>query len=140
MNNFSSVTRDWIQLFVSHLNLLQNYLLRNFHGNFTSHHLKGDAATAILTAIEAPLLSGAWPPRANSLYVTAGNAGSRPLIANRASVGPWQTFDLIVQPNSDSALAFRLLQRTHGDLFPPCFMGFFAFFRKFFASTRTHHV
>ncbi|WLE61748.1 lectin [Burkholderia plantarii] len=33
--------------------------------------------------------------RTNGLYVTAENAGSQPLIANRTASGPWEQFDLI---------------------------------------------
>ncbi|WP_242468535.1 lectin [Burkholderia plantarii] len=33
--------------------------------------------------------------RTNSLYVTAENAGSQPLIANRTAIGPWEQFDLV---------------------------------------------
>jgi hypothetical protein len=33
--------------------------------------------------------------RANSMYVTADNAGASPLIANRTAIGTWEQFDLI---------------------------------------------
>ena len=31
---------------------------------------------------------------ANNQIVTADNAGSSPLIANRTAIGPWESFDL----------------------------------------------
>ena len=32
----------------------------------------------------------------NGLYVTAENAGAAPLVANRAAIGAWERFDLVV--------------------------------------------
>jgi len=42
--------------------------------------------------------------RANSLYVTADNAGADALIANRTSIGGWESFDLLDQGNGTIAL------------------------------------
>jgi hypothetical protein len=42
---------------------------------------------------------------ANSMMVSAANAGAAPLIANRATVGPWEQFDLI--NNADGSVSFR---------------------------------
>ena len=41
---------------------------------------------------------------ANSDYVTAENAGTQPLIANRTAIGAWEQFDLIDLGNSNIAL------------------------------------
>jgi len=43
--------------------------------------------------------------RANTMYVTADNAGASPLIANRTAVGPWETFALI--RNADGTESLR---------------------------------
>jgi glucose/arabinose dehydrogenase/PKD repeat protein len=42
--------------------------------------------------------------RVNSQYVTADNAGAAPLIANRATIGPWEQFDRIDAGNGNIAL------------------------------------
>jgi hypothetical protein len=42
---------------------------------------------------------------ANSMYVTADNAGASPLIANRTAIGTWETFDQI--NNSDGTISLR---------------------------------
>ena len=41
---------------------------------------------------------------ANNLYVCADNTGTSPLIANRTSIGPWETFDLLDAGNGNVAL------------------------------------
>jgi beta-glucosidase len=41
---------------------------------------------------------------ANNNYVTADNAGASPLIANRTSIGPWETFDEIDLGNGNIGL------------------------------------
>jgi len=41
---------------------------------------------------------------ANNMYVTADNAGANPLIANRTSIGPWETFGLIHNPDGSVSL------------------------------------
>jgi hypothetical protein len=41
---------------------------------------------------------------ANNLYVCADNAGANPLIANRAAIGPWETFDVLDAGNGNIAL------------------------------------
>jgi hypothetical protein len=46
---------------------------------------------------------------ANGMYVTADNAGSSPLIANRTAIGAWEQFDEIDQGNGTIAL------RAHAD-------------------------
>ncbi|TML24207.1 MAG: lectin, partial [Actinobacteria bacterium] len=38
-------------------------------------------------------------------FVTAENAGASPLIANRTTVGPWETFQLI--HNADGSVSFK---------------------------------
>ncbi|GIF66556.1 hypothetical protein Ais01nite_45910 [Asanoa ishikariensis] len=43
--------------------------------------------------------------RANGMYVCAENAGANPLVANRASVGGWETFARV--NNSDGTVSFR---------------------------------
>ncbi|MDD1062075.1 xylosidase [Streptomyces cocklensis] len=42
--------------------------------------------------------------RANNQYVTADNAGTSPLIANRTSIGPWEQFDLLDLGSGNIAL------------------------------------
>ncbi|WP_414641724.1 glycosyl hydrolase family 95 catalytic domain-containing protein [Actinocrinis sp.] len=42
---------------------------------------------------------------ANSMIVTADNAGASALIANRTAIGPWESFDLINNP--DGSVSFR---------------------------------
>jgi hypothetical protein len=42
--------------------------------------------------------------RANNSYVTADNAGSSPLIANRTSIGGWESFDLLDLGSGNVAL------------------------------------
>ncbi|WP_042402283.1 glycoside hydrolase family 71/99-like protein [Streptacidiphilus carbonis] len=42
--------------------------------------------------------------RANSMIVTADNAGADPLIANRTAVGPWEQFDQLDAGNGNIAL------------------------------------
>ncbi len=49
--------------------------------------------------------------RANDRYVCADNAGGSPLIANRTSVGVWETFDLVDLGNGDVALRARANDR-----------------------------
>ena len=41
---------------------------------------------------------------ANGMIVTADNAGAAPLIANRTAVGPWESFDLISNPDGSVSL------------------------------------
>ena len=59
-------------------------------------------------------LTGAPPvslrAHANGRYVTAENAGSKPLIANRAAVGAWEKFKLVV--NADGSIS--LLANANG--------------------------
>lgn len=43
--------------------------------------------------------------RSNNQYVCAENAGTQPLIANRAAIGPWETFALI--RNADGTVSLR---------------------------------
>jgi len=38
------------------------------------------------------------------MYVTADNAGASPLIANRAAIGTWETFQLIQNPGGTVSL------------------------------------
>ncbi len=38
------------------------------------------------------------------MYVTAENAGAQPLIANRTAIGPWETFQLVTNPNGSISL------------------------------------
>jgi hypothetical protein len=42
---------------------------------------------------------------ANNEYVTADNAGASPLIANRTTVGAWESFDLV--NNTDGSISLR---------------------------------
>jgi glucose/arabinose dehydrogenase/PKD repeat protein len=44
---------------------------------------------------------------ANGMYVSAANAGASPLIANRATVGPWEQFDRIDLGGGNIALRAR---------------------------------
>ena len=44
---------------------------------------------------------------ANNMYVCADNAGANPLIANRTAIGPWETFQLIHNP--DGSVSLRAL-------------------------------
>ena len=43
--------------------------------------------------------------KANNLYVCAENSGNSPLVANRASAGPWETFTLV--NNGDGSVSLR---------------------------------
>ncbi|MFE0462948.1 xylosidase [Kitasatospora sp. NPDC058965] len=45
--------------------------------------------------------------KANNDYVTADNAGTGPLIANRTTVGSWEQFDVVDAGNGDIALRAR---------------------------------
>jgi glucose/arabinose dehydrogenase/PKD repeat protein len=45
--------------------------------------------------------------RANNLYVSADNAGASPLIARAATIGPWETFDLVDLGSGKVALKSR---------------------------------
>ena len=47
----------------------------------------------------------AFRSKANGMYVCAENAGAAPLVANRASVGAWETFARVA--NSDGSVSFR---------------------------------
>jgi len=49
---------------------------------------------------------------ANGDIVTADNAGASPLIANRTSIGPWESFDLI--NNADGSISLRA--HANGDI------------------------
>jgi hypothetical protein len=42
----------------------------------------------------SPWMVGAIGNAANNLIVCADNAGAEPLIANRTSVGAWESFDM----------------------------------------------
>jgi hypothetical protein len=71
--------------------------------------LKGQLA---LTATRpTPPVAGTGPTtvvslraRANGLYVTAENAGTQPLIANRTAIGSWEQFDLLDAGGGNIAL------------------------------------
>ena len=75
--------------------------------------LKGQIALTA-TRPTQPVVGGSTPPttgtvvsfraRANSLYVTADNAGASPLIANRAAIGGWEQFDLLDAGGGNIAL------------------------------------
>lgn len=72
--------------------------------------LIASAATAGTTAerFEIVTLSPgtvALRSRATNLFVCAENAGNAPLVANRASAGPWETFVLVT--NSDGTTSLR---------------------------------
>jgi hypothetical protein len=68
--------------------------------------LSGTASTLGLGA--APAGTGiSLRAHANGLYVSAANAGAAPLIANRAAIGPWETFDRIDLGNGNIALRAR---------------------------------
>jgi len=41
---------------------------------------------------------------ANNRFVCADQAGAAPLIANRAAIGPWETFTTVPQPDGTVAL------------------------------------
>jgi hypothetical protein len=56
----------------------------------------------VLSAVPATPIS--LRAHANSKYVTADNAGASPLIANRTTIGPWETFDEIALGNGNIAL------------------------------------
>jgi hypothetical protein len=49
---------------------------------------------------------------ANGDIVTAENAGSSPLIANRTAIGPWEMFALL--HNGDGSVSFRAM--ANGDI------------------------
>jgi hypothetical protein len=56
----------------------------------------------VLSAVPARQVS--LRAHANGKYVTADNAGTSPLIANRAAIGVWETFDQIDLGNGNIAL------------------------------------
>jgi hypothetical protein len=67
-----------------------------------------------ITAGSTPTPTPTTPPatavislraRANGLYVSADNAGASPLIANRATVGVWESFERI--NNTDGSISLR---------------------------------
>ncbi|MBZ9644483.1 right-handed parallel beta-helix repeat-containing protein [Streptomyces sp. PSKA30] len=57
-----------------------------------SQFVSGQNLTSLLGLTEKPSVISLKAN--NSLFVTADNAGSEPLIANRAVVGPWEKFDV----------------------------------------------
>jgi hypothetical protein len=60
-----------------------------------------------LTSLAARIRGGGGSSlrsRANSRFVTAESAGTRPLIANRTAIGPWERFDVINRGGSSVAL------------------------------------
>jgi hypothetical protein len=75
--------------------------------------LKGQLAVTA-TRPTQPVLGGTTPPptttvislraRANSMYVTADNAGASPLIANRTTIGAWEQFDQLDAGGGNIAL------------------------------------
>jgi hypothetical protein len=71
--------------------------------------LKGQIALTA-TRPTQPTLSGSATTvislrsRANSMYVTADNAGASPLIANRTAIGTWEQFDQITVGSGTIAL------------------------------------
>ncbi|MEU1686137.1 GH25 family lysozyme [Micromonospora sp. NPDC005707] len=65
-------------------------------GNYSQNVFNGDyAALTRLTGAPAAAAPIAIRARANNRYVVAENAGAKPLIANRTSVGLWEQFDLV---------------------------------------------
>ena len=76
--------------------------------------LKGQIALTA-TRPTQPVAGGGNPPPPSSVvslramadndYVTAENAGTSPLIANRTAIGGWEQFDLI--NNADGSVSFR---------------------------------
>src|SRR5205085_1782784 len=64
-----------------------------------SKHLRYDNRNRLTdTTWDVPPSNGAlfaFVANANNLYVTAENAGSSPLIANRSAIGLWEQFQLI---------------------------------------------
>ena len=78
--------------------------------NFTvvAHYTGGvDSAVSALSSPAIPMTIGLMAG-ANGKYVTAENAGDKPLIANRAAAGAWETFDVDVpDPLNPSVVALR---------------------------------
>jgi GH25 family lysozyme M1 (1,4-beta-N-acetylmuramidase) len=64
-------------------------------GNYDADAFNGDYTELTRLAGGRPAAAAPFglSARANNRYVTAENAGSRPLIANRGSIGNWETFD-----------------------------------------------
>jgi hypothetical protein len=66
---------------------------------------------AIANAVDLNLFGGATSSsavslraHANGMYVSAENAGAQALIADRAAIGSWETFDLLDAGNGNVAL------------------------------------
>jgi hypothetical protein len=74
--------------------------------------LKGQIALTATRPTQPVVSGGGGPPttvislraRANNMYVCADNAGASPLIANRATAGTWETFDLVAAGGTNVAL------------------------------------
>jgi hypothetical protein len=71
-------------------------------GNVVIYRPDGTAAWATNTAGLVSLRA-----HADNMIVTADNAGSSPLIANRTAIGQWEEFGLIT--NADGSVSFRAL-------------------------------
>jgi parallel beta-helix repeat protein len=78
-----------------------------FSATVTNNSWQGTVTTPTATPTPTASAAGVVSLRAhaNSMYVTADNAGALPLIANRAAIGGWETFDLI--NNSDGTTSLR---------------------------------
>ena len=56
------------------------------------------------TGTTTPVTAVSLRAHANNRYVCADNTGTSPLIANRTSIGPWETFDLLDAGGGNVAL------------------------------------
>ncbi|MFE5209022.1 mucin-2 [Streptomyces sp. NPDC056600] len=82
--------------------------------------LSTDATSGTTTTSWEAVLTPSSPPtgsvvslrsRANNQYVCAENAGANPLVANRATVGDWERFDLVDLGGGAVALRARVNSR-----------------------------
>jgi GH25 family lysozyme M1 (1,4-beta-N-acetylmuramidase) len=78
-------------------------------GNYDKEVFNGDYAglTALAGGNPAIGMSFGLKAHANNTYVTAENAGAKPLIANRAAIGLWEEFDLVDAGSGYVALRSR---------------------------------
>jgi glucose/arabinose dehydrogenase len=67
-----------------------------------------DAFTFTTGTTQPPTGGVALRSRANNMYVSAANAGASPLIANRTTIGAWETFDMVDRGGGNIALRARV--------------------------------
>jgi YVTN family beta-propeller protein len=71
---------------------------------FTATDTVGESASVSATFTARVLVRQVGLMASNDRYVTAENGGAQPLIANRAGIGPWETFDVFDMDGTHVAL------------------------------------